>query len=620
MSFTIVQESGGVAVVPQGPPMLVNGTLSDATQIGTLTNVADPAFLLVGAAAGNAARKLTPTAWGLSNLLATVPAGRVPYADATGLVTSNAGLTFGASTGLTVRSGVYAGKDQQTGFYNGVWLDGAALNPNLANYALLEVGSGTLLNSQSGRTTEFRIGNSTVVSVASTGATVTGTMTLGNGAENSPSLNLGDPTTGFWRASSQSIGMTHQGIASNVFFSDQQRLRSTNRFGWASGSAVLTTIDTELTRSSAGFVGLGSPTNKVVIGHNGTDGSVTSPLGTLRLLGTAGNGAVVGSVTANDNLAVGGGGVVMGTAINNLTFGSTGDIRAGGFGAFTITNPTLRWPSNSPDTRLRRSSANVLDLDTGTDGAFGDLRLRNLSAAGGATFSGNVAIDRGGALGSLSLSSTSCSGTLATNHGNSLVSFDGVSQSVGGRMYFAANATTNVPRPGVGLGGTAAGVDTTLGFLGANSGGGVIINVSNNTLNPGLRVTFNHGSPILLLDTAGNLTASGNGTFSGLTTFPAGLGVGSSLTLFGLNGTSNSGWGQVAYFDANGLRFTTGANGTGTVRGMEFSPGGTLNLRMGVNTVGFYGVTPVARPTLPDAGTVTAADIRTALISLGLCQ
>lgn len=35
-------------------------------------------------------------------------------------------------------------------------------------------------------------------------------------------------------------------------------------------------------------------------------------------------------------------------------------------------------------------------------------------------------------------------------------------------------------------------------------------------------------------------------------------------------------------------------------------------------TLGFFGVTPVAKPTLPAAGVVTAADIRTALISLGL--
>lgn len=36
--------------------------------------------------------------------------------------------------------------------------------------------------------------------------------------------------------------------------------------------------------------------------------------------------------------------------------------------------------------------------------------------------------------------------------------------------------------------------------------------------------------------------------------------------------------------------------------------------------LGFFGVTPIARPTLPAAGVVVASDIRTALINLGLCQ
>lgn len=36
--------------------------------------------------------------------------------------------------------------------------------------------------------------------------------------------------------------------------------------------------------------------------------------------------------------------------------------------------------------------------------------------------------------------------------------------------------------------------------------------------------------------------------------------------------------------------------------------------------IGFYGATPIAKQTLPSAGTVTVADIRTALIALGLCQ
>ncbi len=49
----------------------------------------------------------------------------------------------------------------------------------------------------------------------------------------------------------------------------------------------------------------------------------------------------------------------------------------------------------------------------------------------------------------------------------------------------------------------------------------------------------------------------------------------------------------------------------GASRIIEVDPSGNL---------GFFGVAPVARQTLPPAGTVTAADIRSALISLGLCQ
>ncbi|HTF48412.1 MAG TPA: hypothetical protein VK735_13265 [Pseudonocardia sp.] len=54
-----------------------------------------------------------------------------------------------------------------------------------------------------------------------------------------------------------------------------------------------------------------------------------------------------------------------------------------------------------------------------------------------------------------------------------------------------------------------------------------------------------------------------------------------------------------------------------TVRG-NFTGNGRI--RLNTDGIGFYGATPVARPTLPSAGSVTAAHVRTALISLGLCQ
>jgi hypothetical protein len=47
---------------------------------------------------------------------------------------------------------------------------------------------------------------------------------------------------------------------------------------------------------------------------------------------------------------------------------------------------------------------------------------------------------------------------------------------------------------------------------------------------------------------------------------------------------------------------------------------GNGRIRLTTNGIGFFGATPITRPTLPSSGSVTAADIRTALINLGLCQ
>lgn len=58
-------------------------------------------------------------------------------------------------------------------------------------------------------------------------------------------------------------------------------------------------------------------------------------------------------------------------------------------------------------------------------------------------------------------------------------------------------------------------------------------------------------------------------------------------------------------------------NGTMTLQG-DYSGAGKIQLT--TNNIGFFGVTPVARQTLPASGSVTAANIRTALIALGLCQ
>jgi hypothetical protein len=57
--------------------------------------------------------------------------------------------------------------------------------------------------------------------------------------------------------------------------------------------------------------------------------------------------------------------------------------------------------------------------------------------------------------------------------------------------------------------------------------------------------------------------------------------------------------------------------GTLELRG-NYSGSGVIQLTS--NNIGFFGATPVARQTLPAAGSVTAAGIRQALINLGLCQ
>jgi hypothetical protein len=49
----------------------------------------------------------------------------------------------------------------------------------------------------------------------------------------------------------------------------------------------------------------------------------------------------------------------------------------------------------------------------------------------------------------------------------------------------------------------------------------------------------------------------------------------------------------------------------------DYSGAGVIQLT--TNNIGFFGVTPVARQSLPASGTVTAANIRQALINLGLC-
>lgn len=66
----------------------------------------------------------------------------------------------------------------------------------------------------------------------------------------------------------------------------------------------------------------------------------------------SGNTALFGSLNATANLSVGAG----------------ADVRAGEYAAFTVTNPTIRWPNTSPDAQVDRGAAKVVRISDGASG------------------------------------------------------------------------------------------------------------------------------------------------------------------------------------------------------------------------------------------------------------
>lgn len=89
------------------------------------------------------------------------------------------------------------------------------------------------------------------------------------------------------------------------------------------------------------------------------------------------------------------------------------------------------------------------------------------------------------------------------------------------------------------------------------------------------------------------------------------VGADASVALFVEGGVSR----LQGRLDVDGLLVSF--NGTLTLQG-DYSGDGQIQLD--TNGIGFFGVSPVSRPTLPGSGSVTAANIRSALIALGLCQ
>jgi hypothetical protein len=372
-----------VSVGPRGPNLI-----TDATALGTLSDTTTPAFLLVGAAAGDRARKLTPTPWGLSNLLASVPAGRVPYSDAGGLVTSNAGLTYTPLAGITANIGTFTEANLPRIF-------GGASGMSLEDYTtggirLLSATGGIRLNSPTTVT-----GNLTVRQPGGTAGSHESTHVHGGSAYTITNVNAGGLSHlrlalagGEYAEVTRSSGFTVApiGTARYLLQDSQMRLASGVNVGW-SGFSVPTSGFNDV-----GFNRFDTNTIEVNNGTRTASGGAFRDFVSRTLYATT-----TGTGTGNEFIIIGGTtNKTIGSYSNLLGYsyqlvgdsngnGGPMNFRIGALGTITWRS-TNRSDSGSDDTRLRRSSANVLDLDTGVDGAFGDLRLRNITMSGRLAF------------------------------------------------------------------------------------------------------------------------------------------------------------------------------------------------------------------------------------------
>ena len=318
--------------------------IADTTALGLLTHIADPAFLLVGAAAGDRARKLTPTGWGLSNLLASVPAGRVPFSDVSGAVTSSAGLVFNSGTGT---------------------LSAQNIHPFTGN---LRLGTGTSAGVQIG-TGSIGTGSDAPVLLAGNNPFGFG-LTIQRGDNLSPAdlyaRNLFSRDGLYvWNGSvytfRNDLGRTRIGAAGVPTDDGSSSLQ-------VAGAALLTS-----TGSANGGLTIQPPTGTDVAGifrvlhSNGLPAFRVNTSGYTVRIGPDGASSLVEISSVGRYMTVPSGGF---------------ELRGDSFAAFTITNPTLRWPNASPNLSLVQDSAGVLRVGNGSTG-YGNLIAGNLLAVGG---------------------------------------------------------------------------------------------------------------------------------------------------------------------------------------------------------------------------------------------
>jgi hypothetical protein len=93
-----------------------------------------------------------------------------------------------------------------------------------------------------------------------TGGTLTGVLGLPNGSVTAPSVNLGDTSTGFYRVSSNEIGVTINGTGLGVFYSGGISLKSAGVYAWGNG-AIDSTIDLILLRTASAVLGVNDNNN-----------------------------------------------------------------------------------------------------------------------------------------------------------------------------------------------------------------------------------------------------------------------------------------------------------------------------------------------------------------------